>query len=333
LIAKGGPQARLPEGAPLFQVVVDTEEEFDWSRPFDRRSIGVGSIAAQQLAQALFAPYGLRPTYVIDYPVASTPEAAQILRALQDAGQCQIGAHLHPWVNPPFDEVVNDANSYPGNLPRELEAAKLRALTEAIEAAFGQRPTVYKAGRYGIGRNTAAILGELGYRIDLSVVPHTDFRPQHGPDFRASPDRPYWFDDGILEIPLSRGFSGLVANAGKRLHGLTDSVLGRRLHIAGILAKTRLLERATLTPEGVTFEEIRRLVHTMRRQGHRLFTMTYHSPSLAPGHTPYVRSERDRSLFLDRIKRVLGLFFDELAARPTTPIEVLALASPPPDGP
>jgi hypothetical protein len=29
---------------------------------------------------------------------------------------------------------------------------------------------------------------------------------------------------------------------------------------------------------------------------------------------------------------VLGLFFDELAARPTTPIEVLALASPPPDG-
>jgi hypothetical protein len=64
----------------------------------------------------------------------------------------------------------------------------------------------------------------------------------------------------------------------------------------------------------------------MLRRGHRVFTITYHSPSLVPGHTPYVRSQRDLDLFLDRIKRLLALFFEELGAEPTTPLEVRELA-------
>lgn len=327
MIAGGDALARLPDGPPLLQVVVDTEEEFDWNQPFDSRNTSVQSIEAQGLAQALYAPYGLRPSYVIDYPVATTRSAIDVLKSFQDAGECQIGAHLHPWVNPPFDEEVNDANSYPGNLPAELEAAKLRALTEAIEASFGRRPTMYKAGRYGVGRNTAGLLRTLGYRIDLSVVPHTDFRPQHGPDFRRAPDRPYWFAEAMLEIPLSRGFSGLAARSGVKLFQATETGWGHRLRLAGILSKTRLLERATLSPEGITFDEIRRLVRSMLRRGHRLFTMTYHSPSLAPGHTPYVRSAHDLTLFMDTIRRILALFFEELAAEPVTPEKVLAMTT------
>src|SRR3546814_6885075 len=99
---------------------------------------------------------------------------------------CRNGTHLHPWVNPPFQEVVNATNSYPGNLPPELEHAKLAALTEAIAGAFGARPVVYKAGRYGVGPATAGILEALGYRIDVSVVPFTDFSDDGGPDFSAA---------------------------------------------------------------------------------------------------------------------------------------------------
>jgi hypothetical protein len=40
-----------------------------------------------------------------------------------------------------------------------------------------------------------------------------------------------------------------------------------------------------------------------------------------------VRTARDVTLFLDRIKRVMALFFEELGARPTTPEEVFAMAS------
>ena len=273
----------------------------------------------------------IRPAsdYVLDYPVATSRSAASVLKAFQDAGQCQVGAHLHPWVNPPFDEEIGDFNSYPGNLPATLESAKLRALTDAIQAAFGRRPTIYKAGRYGVGAHTAAILAELGYRIDLSVVPHTDFRRQFGPDFRGCPDRPYWFAENMLELPLSRGFSGLAARFGAMLHRHTERGWGRRLHLGALLSRASLLERATVTPEGVTFDEIARLVRSMRRQGHRLFTLTYHSPSLAPGHTPYVRTARDVSLFLDRIKRVLALFFEELGAQPTMPEEIFVMLSQP----
>ena len=317
--------APLPAGPPLLQVVVDTEEEFDWDRPFDRRNVGVTAIGAQATAQALFSPYGLRPTYVIDYPVATTPSSIAVLKGFLDAGQCQIGAHLHPWVNPPYEEEVSEANSYPGNLPAPLESAKLLALTRAIGTAFGIQPTIYKAGRYGIGANTAGILRGLGFRIDLSVVPHTDFSRQSGPDFRGWPDRPYWLDQTRLELPRSRGFCGGAAATGPAVFTFIESDWARSLHLGGLLARSRLLERVTLTPEGVEFAAMKRLVHAMLRRGHRLFTLTYHSPSLAPGHTPYVRSERDLSVFLDRIRRVLALFFDELAAQPTTPEEVYAV--------
>jgi len=248
VINPNGHAAHLPDGAPLLQIIVDTEEEFDWSQPFDRRNVGVTAIEAQGLAQRLFAPYGLCPTYMVDFPVACSSAASRVLKSFLDAGQCRIGAHLHPWVNPPFDEEVNDVNSYPGNLPAGLEAAKLRALTEAIATAFSQRPTWYKAGRYGVGRNTAAILRQLGYRIDLSVLPHTDLRPRHGPDFRRCPDRPYWIGEDLLEIPLSRGFSGLASRSGAQLYGMSEQGWGRQLRLGGLLSKTRLLERATLTP-------------------------------------------------------------------------------------
>jgi len=45
--------AFIPPGKPLLQVVVDTEEEFDWAAPFNRASTAVTSIDAQPLAQAL----------------------------------------------------------------------------------------------------------------------------------------------------------------------------------------------------------------------------------------------------------------------------------------
>ena len=318
--------AVLPPGPPLLQVVVDTEEEFDWSAPFNRASTATSAIAAQGLAHAIFAPYRLRPTYVIDYPVATTAASIAILKGFRDAGLCQIGAHLHPWVTPPDDEAVNDVNSYAGNLVPALERAKLVQLTQAITENFGAAPIMFKAGRYGLGPQTAATLAELGYRIDLSALVHTDLRPIHGPDFRATPDRPFWFGDGLFEVPMSRGFSGLLARFGPSAYRAINNPVGRRLRLPGIMSRLGLLERATLTPEGVDFVTQRRLVRAMLAQGHRVFTLTYHSPSLAIGHTPYVRTDLDLARFLDQLKRIMALFFDELGAQPTTPEAVLALA-------
>ena len=319
--------ARLDEGPPLLIVIIDTEEEFPWNEPFSRDNVSTRSIAAQARAQRIFEKYGIRPTYVIDYPVASQESGFGPLREYFDAGACQIGAHLHPWVNPPFDEPVNNANSYPGNLPRALEKAKLEILTDTIGENFGRRPTVYKAGRYGIGPDTAGILCELGYRIDASVVPETNFRDEDGPDFRRHRAGPHWIGEtGLLEIPLTAGFTGRLAGLGWNGWSWVNTPLGRALRITAASSRLGILDRIVLTPEGITTGEHKRLTNRMLGLGHRVFSFTYHSPSLEPGCTPYVTNETELAQFLDRLDRYFDYFVNELGGRPSTPEEVLRAA-------
>ncbi|MFQ5957729.1 MAG: polysaccharide deacetylase family protein [Alphaproteobacteria bacterium] len=309
---------------PLLTVVVDTEEEFDWSQPLSRDNTSVTTVRHQTRAHRIYEKYGIRPTYVVDYPVATQEAGYQPLRELLEDGWCEIGAHLHPWVNPPFDEEVTAVNSYPGNLARALEREKLRRLSAAIEDNFGVRPTVYKAGRYGVGASTAGILAELDYEIDTSVVPWTDMRRDHGPDFTRCGARPYRFGPGgrLLEIPLTVGFSGLLAGWGAALYRALASPLGMRVHLPGAFARLALLERGKLTPEGIVHAEHRRLTEAMLAAGHRVFNLAFHSPSLAPGHTPYVRSEDELDAFLDTLERYFEYFAGEVGGRPATLSEV-----------
>ena len=100
----------------------------------------------------------------------------------------------------------------------------------------------------------------------------------------------------------------------------------RTLRAGAILSRTGLLERATLTPEGADTAAHKRLARALLRQGHRVFTLTYHSPSLAPGHTPYVRTASDLRRFLHTLEATLSFFVTELGARPTTPLEVREMA-------
>ena len=318
-----------PGDKPVLVVIVDTEEEFDWARPLARENVGVSAMRAQLRAHRVFEKYGVRPTYVLDYPVASQADGAAPLKELFADGLCDIGAPLHPWVNPPFDETVCNANSYPGNLPPALERAKLARLTEAIEATFGRRSTVYKAGRYGAGFATTATLEALGYEVDTSVLPQTDLTPSEGPDFSRCGARPYWFGGSrrLLEIPMTVGFAGVLHGLGRTLYDTLTGPAGMRLHLPGVFARTGLIERITLTPEGITHAEHRRLTDTLLAAGHRVFSFTYHSPSLAPGNTPYVRNEAELHGFLDRFERYFDYFFGEIGGQAMTAQEVYTTLS------
>jgi len=303
---------------PELLVVVDTEEEFDWTAPFSRQATATRSIPAQARAHEIYDRLGVVPTYVIDYPVATDPEAARFLRGLRDAGKAEIGAHLHPWVTPPHSEAVNRRNSYHCNLPPELERAKIEALTTAIESSFGERPTVFKAGRHGFGPGTARTIAELGYEVDCSQLPYTDLSAEDGPDFREVPAEPYWLGEGLLEVPLTIGFFGAAPALGPKLGRLFDSPAAARLRLPGLLARAGLVARSRLTPEGVSAVEQCRLIEALARRGLRHFTLVYHSPSLEPGHTPYVRDAEELAAFLAALDQVLTWFRDELGGRFTT---------------
>ena len=306
----------LPSGPPRLCVVIDTEEEFDWGRPLSRESRAVTAISAQDRAQAVFRKFGIVPTYVVDYPVASDPAAVERLKSFADRGECDIGSHLHPWVNPPDEEAVTPRNSYPGNLPAMLERDKLLRLTETLERAFGHRPTVYRAGRYGAGPNTAEILTGLGYRVDSSVAAYGDFRDDGGPDYSLHSPQPYWLDErrSLLEIPVSCGLVGKLRGLPQLLR-LARAPLPNKLRAPGILARLGLIERIRLSPEGIDLEDQIRLTESLVQDGQQVFVYSYHSPSLEPGHTPYVRNEADLEDFLQRMEGYFSYFMRKLGGQ------------------
>ena len=125
-----------------FLLFVDTEEEFDWTAPRRRDADAVTAVAMLPEGHARLAGFGIKPTYLVDYPIAHNPASAAILGSLADDGGAVIGAQLHPWVNPPLEEAMSNANSFVGNLPVELERATLGALTSRIEEAIGCRPCI-----------------------------------------------------------------------------------------------------------------------------------------------------------------------------------------------
>ncbi len=313
-----------PDMAPRLMVVVDTEEEFDWGQPLARENTSIQAIRAQGAAQDVFAKHGLVPCYVVDYPIATSDAGIEILSGFLRDGVCEIGAHLHPWVSPPHDEEVTPYNSYAGNLPEALERTKLTRLTETIEANLGVRPRVFRAGRWGAGPATGRILEDLGYEVDTSVVPHTDFSADGGPCYHGFGARPYWFgtERRLLEIPQSAGFAGLLRGAGPAVYPGLASPLGMALHGPGFAARLGLLERIRLTPEGVDAAALCRLTDSLLAQGRRIFVLTYHSPTLRPGCTPYVRDRADLAGFLATMARYLDYFRNRIGGQMDTPLGI-----------
>ena len=273
---------------------VDTEEEFDWAQPFDRGHRSTTAIAALSPVQARFVRAGVKPVYLVDHPVATNADAVAILRPWMEAGECDIGTHLHPWVNPPFDEEVNQRNSFSGNLDPVLERAKLDVLTDAITASFGLRPTIYRAGRYGVGAHSADLLREAGYEIDVSVRALFDYSSGGGPNFERVPPRPYWIGDGaLLELPLTSTYIGPLGPVGLRLR----PAIARMPGVPGLLAKSHLLERVALTPEDMPIVEVLKALKRLIDQGVEYFSISFHSPTVEPGHTPYVKNSADLDRF------------------------------------
>jgi hypothetical protein len=281
----------LPESfGRRFTVFSDTEEEFDWGKPRSRDNRSTTHMAAMPGLQERFRGRGVKCVHLVDHPIATDPRSVAMLREWLERDEISVGTQLHPWVNPPHDEEVNTFNSFVGNLPVALEKAKIENLTGTIEAAFGRRPIVYRAGRYGVGPNTADLLAEAGYQADVSVRALHDYSDEGGPDF--SRIRPFPFRVGggdLLELPLSTVYVGRLRAWGRGLYRAAGRVPRGR----GILYRTGLLNRIPLTPEGVPLAEGLAAVRALIDDGVRWFSLSFHSPSVEPGHTPFVRDARD----------------------------------------
>jgi hypothetical protein len=297
--------APLPAGRRLVSLIVDAEEDFNWSRPFEGTDYSTACMHAIGPLQEILAAYCLPPTYLLTYPVLEDADAVRLLRRQLDRERCALGVQMHPWVNPPFGTGPDRRFSFPLNLPAAVEEAKIVRLAEKFTAVFGFAPRVFKAGRYGIGAQTVALLERLGFLIDTSVAPRTDLGAEGGPDFSDFGTHPFWFGRTrrLLELPVCRDVVGWAGAAAPRLYRPLAGAAASAPR--AMLSWLRLAERITLSPEGNDAAAMRRLIRGQEAMGQRVLTLSFHSSSLAVGHNPYVQSRRELHLFYDRLSAVL----------------------------
>lgn len=294
-------------------VTVDVEED-QWGITPPCHAT-VNNVYRLPTLQRLFGEFGIVPTYLLTYPVVSDVRAAALLRGMLDAGECEIGAHCHPWNTPPHEESLTTFNSMLSNLPPALQFEKLQRLHEAIEDTFDMTPIAFRSGRWGFDAQVAKQIARLGYRIDTSVTPYTSWARQSGPDFSHVSPRPYTFvpelfsgsnsRSALAEVPVSIGYlHGEFRVCAKVAERLRSGPL-RRLKLGGLLSRLQVLRKVWLSPEMETPARMIQLVRQMRHQGYEVLNLVFHSSALMGGCGPFVRTSAEEQPFLERLRTFL----------------------------
>lgn len=307
-------------------VTIDTEED-DWGDPFSEPS--VANIERIPEVHSIFERYGIPPTYLIDFPVASAGRAVEILGQIFAEGRCEIGAHLHPWVTPPIDADRRSVTML-GNLTLQEQDQKIQRLTETIESAFGARPRSFRAGRWGLGTQTPRLLVKHGYQVDSSVTPFVSWKAfDDGPSFENFPHRPYWPDvEGdisrplsrgpLLEVPVTIGFNRMPFELCHRVYRWMSSPRVAPIHLHGLAHRTGLLRKIWLSPEISPGREMFELACVVSRKAIDVLNLMFHSPTLQPGLTPFVRTLQDRQRFDGELEHFFELLFGKFDVKPLT---------------
>jgi hypothetical protein len=305
-------------GGVLLIVSIDTEED-NWCR--SRDNVTLENIAECRRLGAFFERLGVRPTYFTAYTVARDARAAAVLQEAAHRGGAEIAAHLHPWNTPPLLEEFVPRNSMLKNLPAELQLAKVRRLTAALEEGFGVTPRAFRAGRFGLGRETVAALLRGGYRVDSSVSPFINLeRVDDGPNFVGAPLGAYHLapdrevidpapDGDLLEIPLSYGFSRGPFSFWDPARRCLEAAPFRWLHLAGLAARTGIVERIVLSPELASLAGMLTLSRRLLEHGVRHLQLSLHSPTLKPGLSPFTATAAE----VARLYATLEAYLDGLS--------------------
>ena len=301
---------------PALLVGIDTEADDQWSAD-GRRNVRVRNAERLPALQALFEGFGVRPTYVVTYEMATREESAPVLRELARSGRCEIGAHLHPWSSPPFRPEDLEAHTYPHNLPPDLLERQLSGLTTTIERSLGVRPTTYRAGRNGFDARTLPVLEKLGYTVDTSVDPLFNERRKGGMVFAGAPADPYYpdYDDvrrpgasRVLEVPISAATEPPLTKTLERLYASLPPIPYRG-------ALRRLGIRAVwLRPSYTSLADMLAFADRLAARGAPCFNVIFHSSEILPGGSPYTPDAASVLRFLDDLRRLLEHLAERLGA-------------------
>ncbi len=307
---------------PALLVGIDTEGDNQWDAAA-RRHQTFRNVHELERLHDFFAARGVRPTYVITYPVARDPQSGEVLRRLLARGDCEIGAHHHAWETPPCEPADVDRHPYALALPIDRFEAQLASLTAAIADMAGESPVSYRSGRFGFSASHVAGLERLGYRIDSSVTPLFYEAHKGGPDFVDAPLTPYFlaYDDAtrpgtseVMELPVSAALNRPVPQWVARLYARAP----RPYTTKRLLRLARIADVHWLRPSYSSTPAMIALARRLARRGVPILNVIFHSSEAIVGGSPYNRTDQQLEAFFDRLGRLLDVAIGELGARPMT---------------
>jgi len=279
-------------------ITIDTEGDNQWDPSLPRSTENIRFIPR---FQALADRYGFPPTYLCTYEVATAPAFDEILVPLHAGRQAEIGAHLHPWTNPPFSEWDRSETvpAYPSELPPEVFAKKLECLTGLLTGKLGEAPHSYRAGRWGLSAAHIPTLLRLGYTVDCSVTPLVNWTDpgarERGQDFSHAPVRPYymaWGDparegaSGLLEVPVTILCTNGIMRRSPALLALYKRY--RKALPARVLNKLFSIAPRWFRPfSDMSVGRLKAVYQTARHLGLPVVEMMFHSSELMPEGSPH----------------------------------------------
>ncbi|MGA2914997.1 MAG: hypothetical protein ABSE89_03130 [Sedimentisphaerales bacterium] len=277
-------------------ITIDTEPDCDihWKRsqPLTFESVLFG---IPNILRPIWDLYDIRPVYFVSPEVINNVQCCQVLKNEIKSG-AEIGTHLHSeYIEPQMKFTQADgtaSNEFPCiAYSDDVEFEKIKNLTDLIKQKLNIQPVSYRAARYGADLATIKSLEKLGYKVDSSVTPNTNWSYAGGPNHSTAPKQPYFISDDnmyksgsmkILEVPIT------VSK--KRFPFLPDKWLFTRW----------------LRPTHMTVFEMKMVVNEfLANFENPVLNMMFHSMEIIPGKTPFVRTKFGQKLFIRRLEKII----------------------------
>ncbi|RIK80618.1 hypothetical protein DCC62_03270 [candidate division KSB1 bacterium] len=271
--------------------------------------------------QPLFERYGIKATYLLSPEVIADADSVATLQRL--GRKVELGTHLHgEYIEPQADWEAEATAAFQSQYSPEIERQKLENLTLAFTRAFGYAPTSFRAGRFGIGRQSLPMLQELGYRVDSSVTPFMAWYADasHGVNFLGAPKQPYYPSPidfrkagslRILEVPVTvhncfwHRIPGFLLRCLNPLNRYQSFLMGKILKVQ----KKTTWFRPTYASGEQMIALARHLIGRKHADEPCVLNMMFHNVEFWPGASPYAKNEAEVGVLLQRMDQALEFLF------------------------
>ncbi|MFA6088653.1 MAG: hypothetical protein WC755_02200 [Candidatus Woesearchaeota archaeon] len=211
----------------------------------------------------------IKLTYLAQPAVLLNQDCVNVLKCTT----FEVGSHLH-------GDYISPSARYPGpdfsgcdpiekqkDYTYDIEFGKLETLSKLFRDKIGYFPLSFRAGRFGIGKNSYKILHSLGYTHDTSVVPGW----KH---FKKEKRRKPFLKDGVIEVPIT---------ADNKRKWLRPTI--------GYSNK----------------KDIKEIIKWAVRKNLNVLCTMFHNVEIIPGASPYCNSNKEKEEILDRLSLMVDL--------------------------